>query len=193
MATESEEVSDGFDDSDESEGDASDGDGYNDTEIGHYDDADDNVGAFPQQEDDVQYTTTNVLTLAGDTILDPLREAETTKDVQSGSTYTLDTAQLGSIDTNAASDSISTVGLRLRTLHQSRKQTRADFDIEEGGPHRCEDCDLEVNNPVELLVCSCPGCDLKVRNMIIIYSAHLELKSYSVSFIMLRSIGKSFE
>ncbi len=34
MATESEEVSDGFDDSDESEGDASDGDGYNDTEIG---------------------------------------------------------------------------------------------------------------------------------------------------------------
>ncbi|PBK91266.1 hypothetical protein ARMGADRAFT_1031936 [Armillaria gallica] len=133
-------------------GDASNGDGYNDTEIGHYNDADDNVGAFPQQEDNIQDTTTNVLTLAGDTSLDLLREAETTKDVQSGSTYTLDTAQLRSIDTNAASDSISTVGSRLHILRQSRKRTRADFDIEKGGSHRCEDCDLEVDIPAELLV-----------------------------------------
>ncbi len=81
----------------------------------------------------------------------------------------------------------STVGSRLRTLRNSQKRKRADFDSSTGfsGPYICEECDLVID-VLELLTCSCPGCDLKVTSGITCCFS-LRLISLQVSSLMSRA------
>ncbi|PBK88629.1 hypothetical protein ARMGADRAFT_1065534 [Armillaria gallica] len=140
-----------------SEASNSDEEDYEEMDLYHSGSEDDVSANEQWQTNDIQEViATDIISSAPGLLLD-----EGTKDDTAGELPSLEQDDTGINPEHLSGE--TSIGLRLRTLRTSRKCNRQDTNPhpEETGPHRCEDCDLDIDDLTELLGCSCPGCDLK--------------------------------